>query len=65
MFTQHGLRVNGPLFADNPMHGPSSLLGAWLNNRPCVVKMLRGTVPLEELGEPADRESSAIQALMW
>jgi hypothetical protein len=37
LFTQHGLRVNGPLFPDA---AKSSLVTAYHLDRPCVVKLL-------------------------
>lgn len=63
LFTQHGLRVNGPLFASNPLDGPASLLSACRGHRPCVVKLLRGQVLPGDAGKPCDREAAAVVSL--
>jgi hypothetical protein len=45
LFTQHNLRVNGPLFS-NPAEGPPCLLLATnVMGQPAVVKMLTGSIP--------------------
>ena len=46
LFTQHNLRVNGPLFS-NPAEGPPNLLLATnMMGQPVIIKMLAGVVPL-------------------
>jgi hypothetical protein len=47
LFTQHNLRVNGPLFS-NPAEGPPNLLLATNEmGQPVIIKMLAGVVPLK------------------
>ena len=60
LLTQHGLRVNGPLFS-NPAEGPASLLvAARANGQPAIVKMLSRTLPPESQ-QPGDGQQQQQQ----
>lgn len=50
LFTQHGLRVNGPLYS-NPAEGPACLLVATkASGQPAIVKMLSNVTGEQQPG---------------
>jgi hypothetical protein len=64
LLTQHGLRVNGPLFP-NPGEGSASLLiEATSEGAPVVVKLLAASVSADSAQQPGGAEAEACRALI-
>lgn len=62
LFTQHGLRVNGPLYT-NPAEGPACLLVATkASGQPAIVKMLSNTKDEQQPGGP---EAATCRQVHW
>ncbi|EFJ49154.1 hypothetical protein VOLCADRAFT_104361 [Volvox carteri f. nagariensis] len=64
LLTQHGLRVNGPLFP-NPAEGSASLLiGTTREGLPVIVKLLAQVSSADSDQQPGGAEAEACRALM-
>ncbi|KAG2430238.1 hypothetical protein HXX76_010336 [Chlamydomonas incerta] len=64
LLTQHGLRVNGPLFP-NPAEGSANLLVAVTSEgAPAIVKLLAGIVSADGTHHAGGAEAEACKALM-
>jgi hypothetical protein len=62
LFTQHGLRVNGPLYS-NPAEGPACLLVATkASGQPAIVKMLSNAQGGQQ---PGGTEAAACRQVQW
>ncbi len=63
LFTQHGLRVNEPLFSNPGEGSPSLQIATTREGRPVVLKMLAGGVSADSGQQPGGAEAEACRAL--